>query len=127
MASRIVTESNGPLWRYLALAQYRAGDVGDAVESLQKSMALRRDGDALDWLLLAMCSAKSGRDEEARRWYVQAEHAIANRTPIVYGEIGVLGFRRIRAEARAILEPASIKPPPVGSIQSAGLQGGSKK
>ena len=108
LAASVITESNGPLWRYLALAQYRQGNVGDAVNSVNQAMELHQNGgDALDRLLLALSLKRAGQDQEALKRYEEAEAAIADGTPVYYDEIGVLGFRRLRAEAKAVFELSS--------------------
>ena len=104
LAKRTISESNGPMWRYLGLAKYRAGKWQDAMDSVKKSMRLRADGDALDWLLLCMAHWQVGEQEESLRWYRQAEAAIESEQPILYDWVGVLGFRRLRDEAKTLLE-----------------------
>jgi tetratricopeptide (TPR) repeat protein len=99
LAQRVITDSNAPLWRYLALSQFRSGDSLAARKSLEKSLKLKRGGDALDWLLLAMVHWRMSKRPEALDWYGQAQKAVASRQPISYGEIGVLGFRRLATEA----------------------------
>jgi tetratricopeptide (TPR) repeat protein len=99
LARRGISDSNAPMWRNLALCHYRAGDWVEAHNSLHKSMHLRSGGDALDWLLLAMIHSQMEEHTEAHQWLTHAEEAIATRQPILFGDIGVLGFKRLAAEA----------------------------
>jgi serine/threonine protein kinase len=107
LAERVITDSNGPMWRYLGLSQYRIGAWQEAQGSLQKSMQLRGGGDAMDWLLLAMIHWQSNAHSEALKWYARAQKAISSGQPILYGESGVLGFKRLLAESATILDVAS--------------------
>jgi tetratricopeptide (TPR) repeat protein len=104
MAERFigVCDSSGPFWRYLALARYCAGDWSGAEEAIDKCMKLR-GGDALDWLLLGATQFGGGRHVEAARSFDSAQAAIAAGEPIYYGEIGVLGYEQLRAEAERLL------------------------
>src|SRR5262249_46043975 len=56
----------------LGVARYRAGDWKAAIAALERSMKLRKGGDASDWLFLAMADWKLGHPDKARRWYDQA-------------------------------------------------------
>lgn len=103
LATRLITDSNGPLWRLLALSQYRSGAWTDAQKSLQKSMQLLGGGDALDWLLLAMIHWQLGEYDKASEVYRRAQDAISSGQPILYGDIGVLGFKRLAAEAASLV------------------------
>jgi tetratricopeptide (TPR) repeat protein len=103
LADRVITESNASLWRLLALSQYRRGACSDAKESLQKSMQLREGGDAADWLVLAMAYFQMGDRLQANQWHGRAQEAISAGKQVQYGDIGVLGFRRLLAEAETTL------------------------
>jgi tetratricopeptide (TPR) repeat protein len=103
LAQRVIRDTNAPLWRYLALSQYRSGDSLAARRCLEKSLKLRRGGDALDWLLLAMVHWRMGKQPEALDWYGRAQKAVASRQPISYGDIGVQGFQRLANEAATTL------------------------
>jgi tetratricopeptide (TPR) repeat protein len=107
IAQRVKTDSDGPLWRYLALSQYRAGVWEDARSSIEMSMKLRAGGDPLDWILLAMAQWQLGSHDAAVELYSRAEQAISSATPILYLEMGVLGFQRLRAEATNLLESSA--------------------
>jgi hypothetical protein len=104
LAKKVVSESNGPMWRYLALSQYRCGGWQEAEESLQTSMHLRSGGDALDWLLLAMIQWQSDQRSRALDSYSRAQRSLSAGAPISYGSVGVQGFNRLLAEAASVME-----------------------
>jgi serine/threonine protein kinase/Flp pilus assembly protein TadD len=56
----------------LGVAHYRAGNWQDAIEWLEKSMALRTGGDSFDRFFLAMAHWQLGNKDEARKWYAKA-------------------------------------------------------
>src|SRR5205085_6368163 len=56
----------------LGAAQYRAGDWKAAITALEKSLELRKGGDATEWFFLAMAHWQLGEIEEARKWYDRA-------------------------------------------------------
>jgi tetratricopeptide (TPR) repeat protein len=75
-----VAPEEGAYWNTLGAAHFRAGNWKECTAALEKSMQLRRGGDAMDWLFLAMASHKLGKDEEARKhlnrsrdWIAQME------------------------------------------------------
>jgi Flp pilus assembly protein TadD len=74
MARRAVAlrPTNRGDWNTLGAAYYRHGEWKEAVESLERSMAMNRGGDSSDWFFLAMACWQMGRREDARRWYRQA-------------------------------------------------------
>jgi serine/threonine protein kinase/Flp pilus assembly protein TadD len=59
-------------WNTLGVARYRAGDWGQAILDLEKSMSLGRGGDATDMLCMAMAHWRLGREPDAVRWYGKA-------------------------------------------------------
>jgi tetratricopeptide (TPR) repeat protein len=63
---------NGSYLNTLGLACYRIGDCESAIAALEKSMELRRSGDASDWFVLAMCHWQLGDKQASRRWYDRA-------------------------------------------------------
>jgi tetratricopeptide (TPR) repeat protein len=107
IAERLLTETNGPMWLYLGLARYRAGDFQGAEVALDKAIDLRSGGDALDWLLLAVVQHKSGRHDEAADSFAKAQELLRARASIYYGWIGALGYQRIRAEVESLLAAAN--------------------
>jgi serine/threonine protein kinase/tetratricopeptide (TPR) repeat protein len=104
LCEKVRTDSNGPLWLYQGLAQYRAGRFAEAMDSIERSIQLRTGGDALDRFLLAALHYQMGNGGRAREEFQQAETAISDNRPIYYGHIGVLGFQRIREEVRQLLK-----------------------
>jgi serine/threonine protein kinase/Tfp pilus assembly protein PilF len=56
----------------LGMANYRAENWKAAIESLEKSMELRRGGNGFNWFFLAMAHWQLGDKEAARTWYTQA-------------------------------------------------------
>jgi tetratricopeptide (TPR) repeat protein len=102
LADQFKTPDNGPMWRYLGLARYRAGDLAGAKEAVEKGMDLRKHGesrgDALDWLLLAAIQYRAAKHADAEESYQHAQQLLAAEEPIYYGHIGVLGFRQIQQE-----------------------------
>src|SRR5262249_15944937 len=62
----------GGYWRGLGVASYYSGDWKAAIANEERSMALRRSGDAYDWFLLAMAYWQLGDKEKARTRYDQA-------------------------------------------------------
>jgi tetratricopeptide (TPR) repeat protein len=111
LARRGITETNGPRWRLLALSEYRSGAWQNAQASLNKSMELRSAGDAMDWLLAALVHWKLDERAQALEWYARAQNAISLGQPILYGDIGVLGFKRLVAEAADLGLAAAHQPP----------------
>ncbi|MBI3408960.1 MAG: protein kinase [Planctomycetes bacterium] len=65
----------GAFWNTLGVACVRAGDWKGAVESLNKSMALRKGGDAYDWFFLAMAYWRLGDHRQAHEWYAKGAEA----------------------------------------------------
>jgi tetratricopeptide (TPR) repeat protein len=110
IAQRVKTDSDGMLWRYLALSQYRTDAWAEAKSSIERSIELRAGGDPLDWILLAMIQWQLGSHDEAVEMYARAEQAISSGIPILYLELGVLGFQRLRAEAASLLEGGAAPP-----------------
>jgi tetratricopeptide (TPR) repeat protein len=70
----------GSHWKVLGVALYRAGNASDAVAALAKSAQLR-GGDCYDYFFLAMCHSKLGEQDQARRWYDEAERWIDKHQP----------------------------------------------
>jgi tetratricopeptide (TPR) repeat protein len=88
---------NGNCWNSLGVAHYRAGSWDDAIAALEKSMQLRKEGDANDWFFLAMARWQLGDKEKARKWYDQAVQWTQKNQPQDEE------LRRFRAEAAELL------------------------
>jgi tetratricopeptide (TPR) repeat protein len=59
-------------WNTLGVARYRAGDWGQAIQDLEKSMSLGLVHDATDMLYMAMAHWRLGREPDALQWYGKA-------------------------------------------------------
>jgi tetratricopeptide (TPR) repeat protein len=99
--------NDGDLWNTLGAARYRAGDWAASATALEKSMQLRRGGDAFDWFFLAMCRRQLGDHDQARKWYDRAANSMTKK------DAQDDELRRFRAEAAELLGiPADPKPEP---------------
>jgi serine/threonine protein kinase len=93
---------NRDAWNTLGVALWRAGDCGEAVAALEKSMTLSNGGDPADWLVLAMIRQREGRSEEARKLFDRsAAQFDGNLTPI---DPSVRSLRNEAARALGIEE-----------------------
>ncbi len=63
----------GNNWNTLGVANYRSGDWKEARAALEKSMELRKGGDAFDWIFQAMTQWRLDQKKEARNWYEKAD------------------------------------------------------
>jgi WD40 repeat protein/serine/threonine protein kinase/Tfp pilus assembly protein PilF len=59
-------------WNTLGVAQYRAGDFRIAIASLEKAIALAKEGTSFDWFFLAMAHWQLGEKDRARELHVKA-------------------------------------------------------
>src|SRR5262249_33310816 len=100
---------NGYYWQTRGLAHYRAGDAQAAVAALEKSMQLRKGGDAFGWLALALAHHRLGDTAEARRCYGQAARWMEKHKP---ADTNLLN--QFKAEAESVLGLAD-RPPPAGA------------
>src|SRR5262249_35684830 len=64
--------AQGNYWTTLGVAHFRAAEWKAAQTALEKSMELRKGGDAFDWFFLAMAHWQLDRKAEASKWYEQA-------------------------------------------------------
>jgi uncharacterized protein HemY len=87
----------GLYWKTLGVARYRADDWKGAVTAVEKSMELRRGGDAADGFVLAMAHWQLGEKDRARQWYDKAAASMEKNQPKNQGLI------RFRAEADELL------------------------
>jgi tetratricopeptide (TPR) repeat protein len=95
---------NGNYWNTLGVAHYRAGDWKPAVAAFNKSMELRKGGDACDWFFLAMAHQKLGKHDEARKWYNQGDQWLEkNKKTLAKEPQHAQELRRFRSEAAALL------------------------
>jgi tetratricopeptide (TPR) repeat protein len=63
-------------WNTLGAAHFRAGNWRECEKALLRAMQLGQ-GDALDWLFLAMAYHRLGKVEEARSWLARSQEWIA--------------------------------------------------
>jgi serine/threonine protein kinase/predicted Zn-dependent protease len=63
-------------WGVLGSALYRAGQWTEAIEALQKAIAMGNGGERYNWLFLAMAHWQRGNPKEARKSYDKAAMAI---------------------------------------------------
>lgn len=95
----------GRLWNALGVALFRAGDLQAAIGALEKSMSLRQGGDALDYLVLAMCHSQLKHKDEARSWFGRGATWIdSNRTSLERDRPRREELQRFRVEAEQLLK-----------------------
>jgi serine/threonine protein kinase/Tfp pilus assembly protein PilF len=70
-------------WSTLGMALYRTGDWQDAIDALEKAVALRKTNDPIDWLFLAAAYGHRGDADAARRWYDRAVQWVDHVGPVV--------------------------------------------
>ena len=80
-AVRLEPESGG-FWNTLGVAEYRAGSWEQSIVAIEKSIALRDGGDAVDRFVMAMACHQAGRHAEARQWYEKGVSWSAQHQPI---------------------------------------------
>ena len=54
---------------------------------------------------MAMACYPAGDKQEGLKWYTGALQADKDRQPILFYEIGVLGYRQLHAQAESVLGP----------------------
>ena len=92
-------------WKTLGAAHYRAGDWKAAVAALDKSLELRKGGDAAVQLFLAMAHGKLGNPHEARKAYKQAVQWLEENKEALENDKGQAEeLLRFRAEAEEVLQ-----------------------
>jgi tetratricopeptide (TPR) repeat protein len=95
----------GNYWQTLGVAHYRAGDPKAAAAALEKSVELRKGGDAADGFFLAMTRQKLGDPVEARKQYDQAVQWMQkNNALLSRDKMMAETLRRFQAEAEEVLE-----------------------
>jgi tetratricopeptide (TPR) repeat protein len=71
----------GDYWNTLGTAYYRVGDWNNAIETLSKSLELRKGGDGTDWFFLAMAHWQLGDRDQGRKWYDKAVEWMEKKKP----------------------------------------------
>src|SRR5207249_304889 len=89
--------TEGASWKTLGVAHYRAGDWKNALQSIEKSMQLRKGGNSFDWFFLAMSRWQLGNRGEASKWYDRAVQWTDKNQP------NNEEIRRFRAEAAELM------------------------
>jgi Flp pilus assembly protein TadD len=103
-------------WRALGVAHCRACNWKEAVGPLDKSVQLRRDGDGISWLFLAMAHQKLGNPDGARKAYEQAvQWQEKNHEALASDKGRAEELRRFRAEAEEFLLRGTSRTLPGGS------------
>src|SRR5262249_10954595 len=93
-------------WQTLGVAQYRAGADRAALAAFTESVKLGKGGDATDWLFLAMAHKKRGNDDQARKWFDQADQWMENNSEAVKNAPDRADeLNRLVGEAEGILGP----------------------
>ncbi len=96
----------GTYWNTLGVAYYRVQDWDEATKALDRSMALRADGegDSYDWFFLAMIHASKNQKEEGRQWY---DRAVTWYRKTQQGDRELYRFQVEAAEALGIPRPSA--------------------
>jgi serine/threonine protein kinase/Flp pilus assembly protein TadD len=92
------------IWNTLGVAQYSAGQWQPAIDSLEKSMTLRKGGDASDWFFLAMAHWQLDHKDGARQWYDKAVEWMDKNAP---KNEELLRFRAEAAELLGVTQTQS--------------------
>ena len=103
--------SNGMIVNTLGVARYRAGQYEQAVADLEKSVALRRGGDGVDFFFLAMAYWRLGHLDQGRAWYDRAVAWMDQKSPKDQD------LQRFRVEATQLLGVPN--PPRAASVRAA--------
>jgi tetratricopeptide (TPR) repeat protein len=88
---------NGGYWNTLGVAHYRTGDWRAAIQAVEKSIALTKDGNGVDRFILAMAHWQLGDKQQARHCYDQAVQWMEKNKPADEE------LAQFRAEAAALL------------------------
>ncbi len=90
----------GYLQNTLGVALFRDGQERAAIEALQKSIDLRKGGDAFDYWFLAMSHWRLGNKDEGRAWYARGvAWVLQHRAILDQDKRGDEDLKRFRAEA----------------------------
>jgi serine/threonine protein kinase len=100
----------GGFWNTLAVAQYRLGQLQEARDAFDRSMAFNHGGDPSDWLFLAMIHAREGRPAWAWYWYALSASWLAGNAPQDPELYRSKEFRRFQNEATSLLSPRPAGP-----------------
>jgi serine/threonine protein kinase/tetratricopeptide (TPR) repeat protein len=95
---------DGMIWNTVGAARYRNGQWKDAVLAFEKSIELRKGGDANDWFFVAMCHWQLGERDAARKSYDKAVEWTEKHQP------RNPELRRFRTEAEELLKVTGKEP-----------------
>jgi tetratricopeptide (TPR) repeat protein len=99
----------GPFHNTLGVANFRAGNWKVSIAEMEKSIALKKAGDAPDWFFMAMAHWQIGDRDHARKYYSQAVEWMDKNQP---RDEELRRFRAEAAELLGIKEPAATANPP---------------
>jgi serine/threonine protein kinase/WD40 repeat protein/tetratricopeptide (TPR) repeat protein len=100
-----LAEQVGNVWNTLGVAHYRAAEWKAAIEALNKSIDLRKGGDAFDFYILAMAHWQLGHKDEAHKWHDKAVQWMQeNEEALKKDKMHAEELRRFRAEAEELLK-----------------------
>jgi tetratricopeptide (TPR) repeat protein/serine/threonine protein kinase/WD40 repeat protein len=98
----------GNYWNTLGVAHCRAGNWKAAIAALEKSMSLRKGGDAFDYVFLAMAHQQLVQKEEARKWYEKTiDWMQKNQEALKKDTMHDEELLRFRAEAEELMKKES--------------------
>jgi tetratricopeptide (TPR) repeat protein len=106
--AKSMTPENASLWNTLGVCQYRAGELQQAIESLNTSMALHQLHESYDYFFLAMAYAKLGDKAAARQWYDRAVQWTDQNSPT---DLALLSFRTEATEVLGLPKASSATGP----------------
>src|SRR5262249_53932058 len=89
-------------WNTLGVARYRAGQLEQAIQALDRSRQLRREDDSYNTFFLAMAHRRLGHKAEAARWYSQGVDWMKRWPPEEVPEL--VAFRAEAAEVLGVRE-----------------------
>jgi len=72
------------------------------IDKARRKQRRRHGGDSFDWFVLAMAHGKSGREDEAQKWYDRAVAWMGTNQP------GNAELRRFHAEAADVLQVSAV-------------------
>ena len=76
-----LSPQDGSFRSILALAEYRSGHWDLSLAAAERSIELKKRGDALNWLILAMGHWQKGDKDRARTWFDKAAASLKQDPP----------------------------------------------
>jgi serine/threonine protein kinase/WD40 repeat protein len=94
----------GNYWNTLGVAHYRVGEWNAAIDALQKSMSLRKGGDALDYFFLALAHLRLDHKDEAHQWFQKGvEWVQKNKNALDKDKLHHEELHRFRADVEQLI------------------------